>query len=321
MMRTMQPKSPSFIDTTPRIGSAQCGWTLVEILVVVFILGVLMALLLPCLNAAREQGRRAVCQARIKQMYYGWHQYADDYEGHLVSCLTWKPQLYLTPPRESTPWLLGRAMPSKPLETLSRDEWREMVGEGALWPYVRDMDMYGCPACPSQLRLSVDSSSLMNVTKTPIRLSYSIAASMGADGPIGDIPCLPPAEPRCVGQTYLYVDSFQQMTSPPPGARVVFLCEGDLRAAYGVFYDQPQWHSPPPVYHRDGTTVVFADGHGEYWKWNDPATLRLGRLARDNFSAYAQAAYAGGTLTPGNPDLERVQRALWGRLGYAAESK
>jgi hypothetical protein len=81
---------------------------------VVFILSVLMALLVPWLTAASEQGRRAVCQGRIKQMYYARHQYADDYGGHLVYCLTWDPQPYLTPPKESTPWLLGRAPLSKP---------------------------------------------------------------------------------------------------------------------------------------------------------------------------------------------------------------
>jgi prepilin-type processing-associated H-X9-DG protein len=110
------------------------------------------------------------------------------------------------------------------------------------------------------------------------------------------------------------VDSFQEITVPPPGARMVFICDGDLRVAFGEFYEEPRWHSPPPVYHRDGTTVSFADGHSEYWKWTDPATLKLGRLARDNFAAYAEATNGDGTLTPGNADLERIQKAMWGRL-------
>jgi prepilin-type processing-associated H-X9-DG protein len=321
MTRTTQRTLPARADAGCRIGAAQLGWTLVEIFVVVFVLSVLMALLLPCLNAAREQGRRAVCQGRIRQMYYGWHQYADDYGGRLVWCLTWKPQLYLTPPKESTPWLLGRAMPSTSLEAITRQEWCQMLSQGALWPYIRDVEMYGCPACPSQLRIDVDPSGLMNATKAPVRLSYSIAASMGADGPMDDTAGLPPAQPRGIGQTRLYIDSFQQMTSPPAGARMVFICDGDLRKAYAVFYDEPRWHSPPPVYHRDGTTLAFADGHCEYWKWTAPATLSLGRLARDNFPGYVQAAYTSQTLTPGNADLVRVQRALWGRLGYPAEPK
>jgi len=300
---------------------ARQAWTLIEILVVIFILCVLMAILLPILDAAREQGRRVVCQGRLRQLYYAWNQYADDHAGRLIYCLTWRPQLPWTSPQGRNPWLLGRAMPIEPLEALSREDWRDMLGQGALWPYLREVDMYGCPACPSQLRISMDSSGLMNVTKTPIRLSYSISASMGTDGPLPDVGGLPSAGLQRVGQPPLYVSSFQEMTSPGPGARMVFICDGDLRAASAVFYDEPRWHSPPPVYHRDGTTLSFADGHCEYWKWSDPLTLRLGRLARDNFAAYADTAHRGETLTPGNPDMERLQRAMWGGLGYSTESK
>jgi prepilin-type N-terminal cleavage/methylation domain-containing protein len=53
------------------------GFTLIELLVVVAIIGVLIALLLPALQKARETARKVVCQADVKGITTAMLMYAD----------------------------------------------------------------------------------------------------------------------------------------------------------------------------------------------------------------------------------------------------
>jgi prepilin-type processing-associated H-X9-DG protein len=93
------------------------------------------------------------------------------------------------------------------------------------------------------------------------------------------------------------------------GERLVYVVEGKTSTRAGPFYNRPLV-GYSPTRHGDGTNFSFADGHAEYWKWQDQRTVKV------SGGGQLPVLYRRGD----NPDIQRVIRAAWGKLGYELAS-
>ncbi len=86
--------------TLPMPRATKTGFTLIELMVVITIIGLMMALLLPALQSTREAARRIQCTSNLKQLGIGLQQYETNYG-------TYPASMFLSGKGNTTSWVGG----------------------------------------------------------------------------------------------------------------------------------------------------------------------------------------------------------------------
>ncbi len=296
------------------------GFTLIELLVVIAIIALLMAILMPALAKAREQGKRAVCLNTLRQLMLAWIMYADDSDGLLVNGsqgfgkdiktgygvsgnatdASWPPwcgrMFELTDAAQQKDILRQEALLRGPRTTTedvpTQVGIQDIRGTNQLYRYAEDLHLYRCPT-----------------GEAGVQISYSIVDAMAGVATYKFNQDCHENNGACTqGLPIMNMLEIRQ-----PGLRAVFVDEGRITPdSYTIRWESASWFDAVPCRHGKGTNWSFADGHCQFKKWTDPKTLWLCSLG-DAIGGLSSSEL----LMPENPDLLWAQVVCWSsQLGY-----
>jgi prepilin-type N-terminal cleavage/methylation domain-containing protein len=296
------------------------AFTLIELLVVIAIIALLLAIFLPALQSAREQGQRAACLGNLRHLTLAWTQYADEHDGRLVRGAAYGVETFgmgsgpgISVIRTSESWVGQAFHYPKSRSTLIKDP-----AKGALWPYIRDIDVYRC-------RRARQGHALTYTTVVAANGVEVEGTSQSSGKNVTELTWFG----KRVGRTMLRLTRLTDIAGRGASERAIFMDQGETPTSddFYVFYLYPQWRgsSPPPLHHADGVTLSMADAHAEYWKWKSRETVAgLPRQLVEGADTFTEMLLEDGARKDYEPqtedgldDLQRVQRATWGRLGYS----
>jgi len=168
-------KRDSAVGKERLTSNASAGFTIVELLVVIVIMGILMGLLLPAVQQVRESARRMTCKNNLRQIAIASHNYAASF-GVLPAGMTQQHVGPLVP-------LLPSLEQANYYQKVSWDGrfvywWHDPANRpplnGAPWnptPVSRPPDLYGYEGklpvlnCPSGIGVDATSTCLITVTR------------------------------------------------------------------------------------------------------------------------------------------------------------
>ena len=252
------------------------GFTLVELLVVISIIAMLLAILMPSLQRARENAKSAVCRNNLKQMGLASIMYSGEYNDAMVPEDTY----WLTPAdnRHSYPWYFS-LIPFIGNKKPASGEFVNRHGSVQIFQCPSQKDvfsvdnggvLYGLDViCATHFSDPLLGISPIIVRRTSIKqpsLRMHIADSMDRSKPV---------KPELIAK---YMLRLMPITN---GLYITTWLQSHDSTIMGMQYDIPVSDR-----HNGGSNVLFLDGHVSWMKFSDVMPLPLEKSK--DFSSWAK---------------------------------
>jgi prepilin-type processing-associated H-X9-DG protein len=277
------------------------------LLVVIGIIALLISILLPALNNARQQAVQVKCLSQMKQLSNAFVMYVNENHGWMPSCDTCGP---LYPQSFTSP--IGTIFPTA-TSTATWVGWvdgtavNQALMNGTLWKYINNVNIYKCPADNNIYRnrtysmnsfLATGTATSPNGSGWPTVNAFTIYKMTQVGNATNTIAFVEEADPR----------NFGGATSPN-----TMINDWNLGGWFenplicDTLPNQPEatvgyWDDLIASWHHGGANIAFVDGHAEYHRWTDPRTVNL---YKNDPTWPSPRAY-----TPGDVDLTYVRKGV-----------
>jgi prepilin-type N-terminal cleavage/methylation domain-containing protein/prepilin-type processing-associated H-X9-DG protein len=251
------------------------GFSLIELLIVVAIIGILASLLVPAVSRGKQIAQKTVCLSNLKQIQLAYILYSDENSGRLVV----NGMGEVSSPFLAN-WVLGLMGHQDTSDAANRQSTNTsyLVGRLALFsPYVTEAKLYRCPSDRATVPI--------NGRRCARTRSYSMDQFLGlylnrtlppdsTGGQWVDSPDLytrfgqrfydlqSDLAPRNPENIWVMIDDQEDSIFTP-----------EFRGGYDLH--ESDWIGGIPASrHNTSGTLSFADGHVEAKSWRDPSTTR-----------------------------------------------